>query len=230
MPGQATPCSSIEVVITSTTVNRVAVKSGPRVRISPAAPKKQTSLLGRLFFYPGEIRIENRQPPGAAGSSGPARTTPLYPPLRRICRRISPAAPEKERHPKRGASSFSAQGEIRIENRQPPGAAGSSGSARTTRRRRGRHIVRGDFLQKSPLTHSVAVGFLFIMLGVFLSTRPASAQSPLCSVFGCKKERHGLGPCRSWGSSGALFILRAPLWPAPPAGTPPRGASSCGRR
>ena len=167
----------------------MAVKSGPRVRISPAAPKKQTSLLGRLFFYPGEIRIEDRQPPGAAGSSGPARTIPLYPPLRRICRRISPAAPEKERHPKRGASSFSAQEEIRIENRQPPGAAGSSGSvrtiplypplrrickrissccasspgaagssgpARTTRRRRGRHIVRGDFLQKSPLTHFVA--------------------------------------------------------------------------
>ena len=156
MPGQATPCSSIEVVITSTTGNRVAVKSGPRVRISPAAPKKQTSLLGRLFFYPGEIRIEDRQPPGAAGSSGPARTIPLYPPLRRICRRISPAAPEKERHPKRGASSFSAQEEIRIEDRQPPGAAGSSGSARTTRRRRGRHIVRGDFLQKSPLTHFVA--------------------------------------------------------------------------
>ena len=101
MPGQATPCSSIEVVITSTTGNRVAVKSGPRVRISPAAP-------------------------------------------------------EKERHPKRGASSFSAQEEIRIENRQPPGAAGSSGSVRTTRRRRGRHIVRGDFLQKSPLTHFVA--------------------------------------------------------------------------
>ena len=101
MPGQATPCSSIEVVITSTTGNRVAVKSGPRVRISPAAP-------------------------------------------------------EKERHPKRGASSFSAQEEIRIEDRQPPGAAGSSGPARTTRRRRGRHIVRGDFLQKSPLTHFVA--------------------------------------------------------------------------
>ena len=57
--------------------------------------KKQTSLLGRLFFYPGEIRIENRQPPGAAGSSGPARTIPLYPPLRRICRRISPAAPRR---------------------------------------------------------------------------------------------------------------------------------------
>ena len=165
----------------------MAVKSGPRVRISPAAPKKQTSLLGRLFFYPGEIRIEDRQPPGAAGSSGPARTIPLYPPLRRICRRISPAAPKKQTSLL--GRLFFYPGEIRIEDRQPPGAAGSSGPvrtiplypplrricrrissccasspgaagssgpARTTRRRRGRHIVRGDFLQKSPLTHFVA--------------------------------------------------------------------------
>ena len=32
-------CSGIEVVITSTIGNRVAVKSGPRVRIPPTAPK-----------------------------------------------------------------------------------------------------------------------------------------------------------------------------------------------
>ena len=62
----------------------------------------------------------------------------------------------KREAPQTGCLSFSAQEEIRIEDRQPPGAAGSSGPVRTTRRRRGRHIVRGDFLQKSPLTHFVA--------------------------------------------------------------------------
>ena len=129
MPGQATPCSSIEVVITSTTGNRVAVKSGPRVRISPAAPEKERHPKrgASSFSAQEEIRIKNRQPPGAAGSSGPVRTIPLYPPLRRICKRISSCC----------ASS--------------PGAAGSSGPARTTRRR-GRHIVRGDFFCKSHLS------------------------------------------------------------------------------
>ena len=33
-------CSGIEVVITSTTGNRVVVKSGTRVRIPPTAPEK----------------------------------------------------------------------------------------------------------------------------------------------------------------------------------------------
>ena len=37
-------CSGIEVVITSTIGNRVAVKSGPRVRIPPAAPKNKPTL------------------------------------------------------------------------------------------------------------------------------------------------------------------------------------------
>lgn len=44
-----TICSGIEVVITSTTGNRVVVKSGTRVRISPTAPTKKDTLL-RVFF------------------------------------------------------------------------------------------------------------------------------------------------------------------------------------
>lgn len=101
MPGQATPCSSIEVVITSTTGNRVAVKSGPRVRISPAAPEKERHPKrgASSFSAQEEIRIEDRQPPGAAGSSGSARTIPLYPPLRRICRRISSCCASSPRTP-----------------------------------------------------------------------------------------------------------------------------------
>ena len=64
MPGQATPCSSIEVVITSTTGNRVAVKSGPRVRISPAAPKKTDVPFGTSVFFIRErfeLKIANRR-------------------------------------------------------------------------------------------------------------------------------------------------------------------------
>ena len=39
----------------------------------------------------------------------------------------------------------------------PDGRTGSTPVSRTTRR--GRHIVRGDFFQKSPLTHFVAAPF-----------------------------------------------------------------------
>ena len=43
-------CSGIEVVITSTTGNRVAVKSGTRVQIPPTAPKKFRNLwISELF-------------------------------------------------------------------------------------------------------------------------------------------------------------------------------------
>ena len=47
-------CSGIEEVITSTTGNRVVVKSGTRVRIPPTAPKKNELLSTKssFFFYP----------------------------------------------------------------------------------------------------------------------------------------------------------------------------------
>ena len=43
--------SSIEVVITSTTGNRVAVKSGPRVRIPPTPPEPQSLIYQGLRFF-----------------------------------------------------------------------------------------------------------------------------------------------------------------------------------
>ena len=51
-------CSGIEVVITSTTGNRVVVKSGTRVQIPPTAPKEtnKSKKLVCLFFIPRIIK------------------------------------------------------------------------------------------------------------------------------------------------------------------------------
>ena len=47
-------CSGIEEVITSTTGNRVVVKSGTRVRIPPTAPEKapETCVFRDFLFFP----------------------------------------------------------------------------------------------------------------------------------------------------------------------------------
>ena len=44
-------CSSIEVVITGTTGNRVTVKSRPRVRIPPAAPNREPLVINWFPFF-----------------------------------------------------------------------------------------------------------------------------------------------------------------------------------
>lgn len=66
--------------------------------------------------------------------------------------------------------------------------------------------MKNGFALKCHLTRALKpLIFQALLLKCCKNTRSRFCAKPALLVFGCKKERHGLGPCRSWGSSGALF-------------------------
>ena len=89
-------CSGIEVVITSTTGNRVGVLSASRVRISPTPPKSRHPIWDAVIFC-GAERFELKigtvrwtVPAASANTGGFA-----YFCQRQKCKRISPTPPSR---------------------------------------------------------------------------------------------------------------------------------------